>query len=91
MASRGASDVRLIVLSSPTEVREKMGSVLHLYRPLTRTAHDVHTVVMDAFRLPSSGCNRRSHRSNGLRDPRTPMADGRGGWPLLDAGGSARP
>jgi hypothetical protein len=81
MASRAACDVKLIVPSSPTEVRRKVGSILHLYRPLGRMTHDVRTAATDAIRIPSGSCNRRFHRLDGSQGPRTYVADSLGGWP----------
>jgi hypothetical protein len=61
--------VRLTAPSSPTKVRRKVGSVLHLYCPLGWTAHDLHMAATDAVRVPS-----------GNRDQIA-----LGGWPLADS------
>jgi hypothetical protein len=41
--------------SSPTEVRKKVGSVLHIYCPLGWTAHDLRMAATDAVCVPSGG------------------------------------
>jgi hypothetical protein len=43
--------------SSPTEVKKKVGSVLHLYYPLGWMAHDLHMAATDVVRIPLGGRN----------------------------------
>jgi hypothetical protein len=69
---------------SPTEIRKKVGSVLHLYSPLGWTAHDLRMAAMDAVHVPSGGRNQIKRltafrHSHGGRPWRTAMANGRGG------------
>jgi hypothetical protein len=70
--------------SSSTEVRRKVGSVLHLCYRLGWTAHDLRMAATDAVRIPLGGHDQIGRltavrRGCGGRPWWTAVMDGRGG------------
>jgi hypothetical protein len=66
--------------NSPTEVRRKVGSVLHLYCLLGWMAHDLRMATTDAIRVPSGGRNqigrlKAVHRGHGEQPWWTAVVD----------------